>query len=82
MLLGDELNRQVQAYLLRLCEAGCVVNSSIVLSAASGIVMKHASNLLDTNGGPISIKSLYPFLMTTPVEKPALNYYIGTIQPV
>ena len=51
MLLGDELDRQVQAYLLRLREAGCVVNSAIVLGAARGIVMKHDSNLLDTNGG-------------------------------
>ena len=56
MLLGDELDRQVQAYLLRLREAGCVVNSAIVLGAARGIVMKHDSNLLDTNGGAISLK--------------------------
>ena len=56
MLLGDELDRQVQAYLLRLREAGCVVNSEIVLGAARGIVMKHDSNLLDTNGGPIALK--------------------------
>ena len=37
MLLGEELDRQVQAYLLRLRESGCVVNSSIVLGAARGI---------------------------------------------
>jgi len=68
MLLGDELDRQVQAYLLRLREAGCVVNSEIVLGAARGIVMKHDSNLLDTNGGPIALKKGWANHLLTRLE--------------
>ena len=56
MLLRDELDWQVQAYLWRLRAAGCVVNSAIVLGAARGVVMKHDSNLLDTKGSLISLK--------------------------
>ena len=55
-LLGTELDRQVQAYILRLRDAGCVVNSALVVSAAMGIVKKHDSNLLSANGGPLSFK--------------------------
>ena len=56
-LLGDELDRQVQAYIMRLRDAGCVVNSTIVIiSTATGMVKKHNSNLLATNGGPLTLK--------------------------
>lgn len=56
-LLGDELGRQVQAYvMMRLRDAGCVVNSTIVISTATGMVKKHDSNLLATNGGPLTLK--------------------------
>ena len=64
MLLGDELDRQVQAYLLRLHDAGCLVNSEIVLGAAKGIVMKHDSNLLDNNVGQSLKKGRANHLLT------------------
>ena len=53
LLLGQELDRQVQAYLISLCEAGGVVNTSIAIAAAMGIVRRHDSNLLAVNGGHI-----------------------------
>ena len=56
LLLGDELDRQVQAYIGKVREGGCVVNSAIVIAAARGLVSKHDGRLLDTNGGPISLK--------------------------
>ena len=43
----------MQAYLISLCEAGGVVNTSIAIAAAMGIVRRHDSNLLAVNGGHI-----------------------------
>ena len=42
-----------QRFIASLCEAGGVVNTAIVISAATGIVRRHNSNLLATNGGHI-----------------------------
>ena len=53
LLLGPELDRQVQDYLISLREAGGVVNTSIAIAAATGIVRRHDSNLLAVNGGHI-----------------------------
>ena len=53
LLLGQELDRQVQAYLMSLREAGGVVNTSIAIAAATGIIRRHDSNLLAVNGGHI-----------------------------
>ena len=53
LLLGRELDRQVQAYLILLREAGGVVNTSIAIAAATGIIRWHNSNLLAVNGGHI-----------------------------
>ena len=53
LLLGQELDRQVQAYLISLREAGGVVNTFIAIAAAMGIIRWHDSNLLAVNGGHI-----------------------------
>ena len=53
LLLGPELDRQVQDYLISLREAGGVVNTLIAIAAATGIVRRHDSNLLAVNGGHI-----------------------------
>ena len=53
-LLGEELDRQVQAYIKRLRENGAVINTAIVMAVAEGIVMGHDSNLLKANGGHIA----------------------------
>jgi len=50
LLLGQELDRQVRAYLIALCDAGGVINTSIAIAAAYEIVRRHDSNLLAVNG--------------------------------
>ena len=52
-LLGEEMDKQLLGYVKSLREAKTVVNSSIVVSAAVGIVKSHDSGLLESNGGHI-----------------------------
>ena len=52
-LLGEDLDRQVQAYLTYLRSTGSPVNTAITLGVAEGIVKNEDSNLLATNGGHI-----------------------------
>ena len=54
LLLGEEIDRQVQMYLFSLREQGAVINSAIVIGCASGIVKNVDSSLLLSNGGHIS----------------------------
>ena len=53
LLLGKELDVQVQEYVKSLTENGSVVNSAIVMAGAEGIVKSYDSNLLKENGGHI-----------------------------
>ena len=53
LLLGKDLDLKMQAYIASLHEAGGVVNTAIVIAAATGIVKQHNSNLLAANGGHI-----------------------------
>ena len=54
LLLGKDLDfKKVQVYIASLREARGVVNTAIVIAAATGIVRRHNSNLLATNGGDI-----------------------------
>ena len=46
LLLGKEMDVQVQEYVKSLRESGGVVNSRIVMAAAEGIVKSYDSNLL------------------------------------
>ncbi len=55
LLLGAELDRQVQAYITTLRKNGAVVNTAIVMACAEGIVCNKDSNLLSSNGGYISL---------------------------
>ena len=52
-LQGQEMDRQLQEYIKSLREAKSVINSTIVISAAEGIVKSHDSNLLESNGGHV-----------------------------
>ena len=54
MLLGKELDDYTVLY-THLRSSGAVVNTAIVMAAATGMVQLHNSNLLSINGGPISI---------------------------
>ena len=53
LLLGQDLDRQVRAYLTSLCDVGSIVNTSIAIAAATGIIRRNNSNLLMVNGGHI-----------------------------
>ena len=55
LLLGAELDRQVQAYVTTLRKNGAVVNTAIIMACAEGIVRSKDSNLLCSNGGYISL---------------------------
>ncbi len=55
LLLGEELDRQVQAYITALRSNGAVVNTAIVKACAEGIVRSKDSNLLFSKGGHIAL---------------------------
>ena len=55
LLLGSELDQQVQAYVNTLRLNGGVVNTAIVIATGEGIVKDHDSNLLCENGGHITL---------------------------
>ena len=55
LLLGNELDVQVQAYVNALRLNGRIVNTAIVIATGEGIVKDHDSNLLCENGGHIKL---------------------------
>ena len=55
LILGEDLDKQVRAYLIALWENGAVVNTAITIACAKGVVKCFNSNLLDCNGGHISL---------------------------
>ena len=55
LMLGEDLDKQVQAYLKELRENGAVVNTAITIACARGVVKNVDSNLLECNGGHISL---------------------------
>ena len=52
-LLGEKLEMQTRDYLQTLRANGAVVNTSIAIGCAEGLVMNEDSNLLASNGGHI-----------------------------
>ena len=64
LMLGEELDKQVQSYVLDLRSNGAVINSSITIAVAQGIVTNYDSNLLSENGGHIALtKSWAKYLL-------------------
>lgn len=55
LLLGDELDSQVQKYIQTVREGGGVITTSITMAAAEAIVKKADRNLLSENEGPVTI---------------------------
>ena len=41
LLLGSELDKQVQAYLTTLCKYGAIVNTAIAMACNEGVVKSH-----------------------------------------
>ena len=54
-LLGAKLDARVQLYIKEMRKNGVVINTSVVMAAAEGIVMHHDANLLAKYEGPIVI---------------------------
>ena len=52
LLLGDELDHKVQAYVQTLSKNGGSVTTAIVSAAARGILMKVSRSMLSEYGGP------------------------------
>ena len=52
-MLGESLDKQVQAYLTELGRVGGVVNRAIAMASARGIVRKKDSRMLAENGGHV-----------------------------
>ena len=51
LLLGEEMDEQVRAYISELRANGCPINTAIVIATGQGIVKDYDSNLLSENGG-------------------------------
>lgn len=56
LLLGDKLDKQVQAYVTCLKSGHAVVNTAIVVAAGEGIVKGIDPGLLIANGGSLSLR--------------------------
>ena len=55
LLIGDDLDKQVQAYIKDLRKSHAAVNTAILISAGEGIVRGHDASLLSSNGGSLDI---------------------------
>ena len=53
LLLVEDIDKQVQAYLMKLCEVGGIVNSAIARASTRGIIKMTNPKLLASNGGHI-----------------------------
>ena len=57
MLIGKDLERQVQEFIREVRSSGGVVNTPITLAAAKGIVLAKDANMLSQNGGYLNLTS-------------------------
>ena len=55
MLIGEELDAQVQQYVKDARKCGLAINTSAVIAAGTGILIARDANLLADNGGPIKL---------------------------
>ena len=55
LMIGEDLDKQVQAYITELRKAHATVNTAIVISAGEGIVKAFDASLLSCNGGTIEL---------------------------
>ena len=53
LMLGDTLDKEVQAYIQETGKVGGVVNARIAIACAIGILRRRNSNLLAVNGGHV-----------------------------
>ena len=53
LMIGEELNQQVQDYISYLRTRGAIINTHVVIGVGTGVVMGKDANLLASNGGGI-----------------------------
>ena len=73
------MDKQVRAYLAALRENGAVVNTTIAIACATGVVISHDSNLLQCNGGHILLTK---HLIDQAVSKVFDGVYVGLARGV
>ena len=54
LLIGAELDARIKLYIKKM-RRNVVINTSVLMAAAEGIVTHHDANLLAKSGGPIVI---------------------------
>ena len=55
LMTGEEIDKQVQHYLTDLRKRGCIINTSVTIAVAEGILLNKDANLLAANGGGIHL---------------------------
>ena len=55
LMTGEEIDKQVQHYLTDLRKKGCIINTSVTIAVAEGILLNKDANLLAANGGGIHL---------------------------
>ena len=55
LLIGEELDAQVQQYVKESRKRGLPINTAVVVAAGLGVVTAHDANLLEENGGKIKL---------------------------
>jgi len=53
LMIGEELNQQMQDYISYLRTRGVIINTHVVIGVGTGVVMGKDANLLASNGGGI-----------------------------
>ena len=59
LLLGDYLDGQLRAYIGEIHHMGLVLNTSVLIAAATGLVLHHDSNWLRENGGHLEFSTYW-----------------------
>ena len=54
--LSEELSRELMSYIRAIREAGGIINTAIVIAAATGMLQKRDPMSLECNGGHITLK--------------------------
>ena len=66
--MGDEMEKQLRLYLMKICEHGGVVTASIAIAAARGIVLSKDHSKLVEFGGYIDFSRQWVLPFSEPNE--------------
>ena len=58
LLLGEKIDAEIRTIIKAMRDNGAVVNTSIVIAIAIGVVYKRDRSLLKEEGGPLELKSI------------------------